>query len=1204
MTTLSLNSRNVLGSLRVSLLGSTVLMSQAAFAQDEANTCYAPDGVTEIACIQSNSDVAAGLPTGANTERADGTAGSGFENIGFSLSIEEETVAGAEKPPVPERVQDRALERADVQVKFDGLEIIPRLNVSTEDLRASYQAGQTVMFRASTNYPAWIDRAEVIVIDLGTRVGRTVATLPVAPNGKVGWTMPAGGSGEYAYVLRVYDAKGRYNETAQLELSRTGDAFETHGTTKEPLVAAGEGEDRTAISNIPLYGGSVTASGDNVQPGTTIEVMGERAIVDQNGRFVIQRILPPGAHVVDVAVKQNGRVVNQVGRSIDIPEDEWFYVAIADVTVSKKLEDELEGTIAEEDGVDVDGRLAFYLKGRVKGRTLITASADTGEGDIEDIFKRLDEKDPRHVLRRLDPEDTYLVYGDDSTAYDDTPTSGRFYIRVERDRSSAVWGDYDADISSGQLINDNRRLYGARLQYKSLQSTSRGDARVDATVYAAQVDTRPQRDVLLGTGGSAYFLSRQDINFASENLRIEVKDRDTGRVIERRNLVAGRDYSIDYIQGVVILTDPLNSSRATGSVVTSNPIGDTIVELVVDYEYTPGLSDVDGSSSGGSVEAWVSENLSFGLTGLRDTTDNSEVEVLAATARYHFGQNSWIEGEVARSNGAGVGSNVSTDGGLTYNLLASGTPASEGDAYRVEANVDLEDLGSTRSGDFNVYAERRDAGFSTLTTTYAATEEISGFTGTYSPNERMKFRVAAESLDRSTGEKDREAQVEVAYKVSDTITVEGGLSYSDQLGSTDPDEVGKRADLGLRFTYAPSEDQSYYIFGQATLKTSQTRTENNRIGVGAKVRLTEKLTVEGEVSDGTTGVGALAKVVYQPTADNQVYLGYTLDPSRTISGSSLTGRDKGVIVAGAKYRYNEQVSTFAEHTYDLFGDRKSITEAYGVTYTPDSRWTYTGGFELGEITDPNAPNFDRQAVSFGVSYVDDDYIKGNLKLEYRNEYGNGLARDRDTWLVSGGIEYKYSEDWRMLATVDALVSDSNESAFRDGRYAEVSVGAAYRPIDNEKINALFKLTYLDDQPGENQVNSDDVTDGSAQRSVILSADVLYDWNEKLTLGAKYGYRRGEVAPRGTSNFTDSTAHLLVVGADWHVVHKWDIFGELRYLYTEETGTRERGALAGVYRHIGNNAKLGIGYEWGGVSDDVSDIDYNNSGVFLNLIAKF
>ena len=42
----------------------------------------------------------------------------------------------------------------------------------------------------------------------------------------------------------------------------------------------------------------------------------------------------------------------------------------------------------------------------------------------------------------------------------------------------------------------------------------------------------------------------------------------------------------------------------------------------------------------------------------------------------------------------------------------------------------------------------------------------------------------------------------------------------------------------------------------------------------------------------------------------------------------------------------------------------------------------------------------------------------------------------------------------------------------------------------------------------------------------------------------------------------------------------------------------------AYRHVGNNAKIGMGYEFGNVSDDLTDINYSNQGLFLNLIAKF
>jgi hypothetical protein len=136
------------------------------------------------------------------------------------------------------------------------------------------------------------------------------------------------------------------------------------------------------------------------------------------------------------------------------------------------------------------------------------------------------------------------------------------------------------------------------------------------------------------------------------------------------------------------------------------------------------------------------------------------------------------------------------------------------------------------------------------------------------------------------------------------------------------------------------------------------------------------------------------------------------------------------------------------------------------------------------------------------------------------------------------------------------------------------------------------------------VTADGSTDGPLQVSHVLSIDGNYDISPKLTFGAKYGYRRSQVAPRGTDTFTDSTAHLAIVRLDWHVVHKWDILAEARTLHTTETDITEQGALLAVYRHLGNNAKLGLGYEWGKVSDNPTNLDYLGRGVFLNLIAKF
>ena len=52
-----------------------------------------------------------------------------------------------------------------------------------------------------------------------------------------------------------------------------------------------------------------------------------------------------------------------------------------------------------DEEVFVDGRVAFYLKGMIKGRYLVTAQMDTDEDDLENMIDGLDRTDPSSVFR-------------------------------------------------------------------------------------------------------------------------------------------------------------------------------------------------------------------------------------------------------------------------------------------------------------------------------------------------------------------------------------------------------------------------------------------------------------------------------------------------------------------------------------------------------------------------------------------------------------------------------------------------------------------------------------------------------------------------------------------------------------------------------------------------------------------------------------
>ena len=61
--------------------------------------------------------------------------------------------------------------------------------------------------------------------------------------------------------------------------------------------------------------------------------------------------------------------------------------------------------------------------------------------------------------------------------------------------------------------------------------------------------------------------------------------------------------------------------------------------------------------------------------------------------------------------------------------------------------------------------------------------------------------------------------------------------------------------------------------------------------------------------------------------------------------------------------------------------------------------------------------------------------------------------------------------------------------------------------------------------------------------------------------------------------------------------------EARLLDLPDAQDRRSGSLFGIYRHIGENLKFGIGYNFTNFSDDLTDLSFDSQGVFINLVGK-
>ncbi|GLQ55501.1 TonB-dependent receptor [Devosia nitrariae] len=1172
-----------------------------------------------------------GLVIGENTE-AGSLADMG--SIPFMISVDGETVDESEevRPVDAQRQTDLGLSAVDIQVKFDGLDTEPVLNVLAAPQQGGYAPGDAVAFTTYSNYPGFIARSEIRVHEVDARPGSDpVAVLPVALNSGAQWQLPADDR-RFTYVLRVYDGEGRFDETAPLAIGGRSSGLDASGHLEHQDLDA----DRTAFRNIGVYGGAVTVYGRSVPPGYAVKALGESIPVDPERAFVVQRILPPGDHAVDVAlVGETGASALSFIRKVNIPDSEWFYVALADLTVGRRTGDTGIETVrpGEYDEVWSKGRLAFYLKGKVKGEYLITAAADTGEEGLEDLFGDLGERNPRDLLRHLDPDDYYPVYGDDSTMVEDAPTSGKFYVRIERGESHVMWGDYRTQITGTEFLRSERALYGANAVYRSDQVTSFGAPQTEVTAYAALPDTLPQREEFLGTGGSAYFLKRQDITEGSETLTVEVRDAVTGRVVQRRTLRYGVDYSIDYLQGVVILSKPLSWLTGSSGPVQDGAIGGSKVYLVAQYEFVPAADDLDGYVYGGRVQQWVGDYVRIGATGMSETTGPADQTGVGADIALRYSEGTFLLAEIARSEGPGFGLSGSTDGGLTWgDEDTAGIASKSATAWRLEAQLDLGDLNvAGLDGSIGAYYEDKEEGFSTLSQQVHEDQWLWGLEANVALNDKVEVVLGYDDFEDDDGQIKREGDAAIAWQLDEYWNVSAGLTYTELMSPRAIDAGksgydGSRVDAGIRIEHDFNEDLSVYAFGQATLGLEGDISRNDRVGVGAEFRLTETLAISGEVSYGTHGLGALVGVTFDPNADEHYYAGYRLDAARAFDlneSFDLLGENGGTVVAGLKRRLDDYASAYAETSYDMWGHKRTLTQTYGVLFTPDQFWSVDVGLVAGRVrddtldpaTDLQRSDFDRYAPSLAIGYVDEEAgIKAHARAEVRIEDSSDDTRDQTAYLFAGGLSMKTSEDWRFLANIDAVISDANSSdtVFQDTDYIEASVGYAYRPVDNDRLNALFRYTFLYDMPGNNQLVSGATDDlyAPAQLSHILSLDVNYDLLPWLTVGGKYGMRYGEVRYRtdgASGDFEDwqhSTAHLGILRSDIHVVKNWDVLLEGRVMHMPEAGTTDFGTLAAVYHHLGDNFKVGVGYNFGQFSDDLRDLTLNDQGAFVNVIAKF
>ncbi|QKT04625.1 OmpA family protein [Ectothiorhodospiraceae bacterium 2226] len=1125
-----------------------------------------------------------------------------------------------------QRCTDVALDAANIAFKFDNLAFSPRLNVTAwpstlryrDDADTEYPEN-LVQFRRYTNYASFIAESEVRIFraEDSTRA-EPLAVVPLDADGRGEWEAEfdrVGAAGlDLQYLVRVYDADGNFDETQPQPLwvvEALADEPEAYDPQREVLV--GYGESRLAVRNIPLNGGTIRVVGADIPSGHSVWVAGRALPLSEDRAFVTEEILPAGMHTVEVAVLDQAGNGELFLRDLELKKSDWFYVGIADLTVSAhdtRGPARLLGDAQYDDDLAVDGRLAFYTKGKFGDRWRLTASADTREGPVEDIFSNFMDKSPDALFRRIDPDYYYPTFGDDGTVTEDAPTMGKFYARLERDQNHALWGSFKVGYLGNSLAHVDRSLYGANLHYRTQDTTSFGEERLMFDGFAAEPGTVAARDEFRGTGGSLYFLRHRDILIGSERLRVEVRDKDSGIVLAVKNLLPGLDYDVDHLQGRVMLTEPLSPTASDDLLVDSGTGSGNPVFLVARYEYAPGFEKLDTLAAGGRLHYWFNDHVKLGVTGNRNEEDDAESSLGAIDLTLRKNTDSWLRIEASESTGGDVTAVQSIDGGFGFDpVFGPQGQDLRGSAYRLDASVGLRDVFQDVDGKLTLYHQSVDAGYSSPSVRAATDTDQHGGALSMPVTEQVGLRVKADKRRQQMGLNTQAVEVDVDYLLTERWTLSSGVRH-DKRTDRSPvvpltQEEGERTDAVVRAAYDSHERWSAYGFAQDTLNTTGNRDRNGRLGTGGAYRFSDRFRMRGEVSGGDLGAAGQLGTDFLWTDRTNLYLTYALENERTDNG--LRAR-RGNLTSGFKTRYSDSASVYVEERYTHGDVPTGLMHSTGVDLAPTDRWNFGANVDVGTLKDPQtSAELRRQAFGARVGYGF-DALKVASAFEYRvDEIENPDTSfvKRTTWLTKNSLRYQFSPDWRLLGKLNHSESESSQGEFYDGRYTEAVLGYAYRPVNHDRLNALFKYTYFYNLPTADQVTLSNTPAAFIQKSHILAADVLYDLTARWTVGGKYAYRLGQVSQdRENPEFFDSNAHLYILRVDWHFIRQWDALAEWRILDLPDAGDRRSGALLGIYRHLGRHVKLGAGYNFTDFSDDLTNLSYDSQGVFVNIVGKF
>ena len=290
------------------------------------------------------------------------------------------------------------------------------------------------------------------------------------------------------------------------------------------------------------------------------------------------------------------------------------------------------------------------------------------------------------------------------------------------------------------------------------------------------------------------------------------------------------------------------------------------------------------------------------------------------------------------------------------------------------------------------------------------------------------------------------------------------------------------------------------------------------------------------------------------------------------------------LAIGIDTQYMQDGSIYSEYRLRDASAGREVQSAVGLR----NGWRISEGLRLvTNVERLNTSSGSASAAGLGVEYTASELWKGSSRFEWREDAAN------TNYLLTLGVARKLDRNWTLIGR-DYLNLVDPKAAGPGRRQNQLQVGFAYRPVDNNKFDALG----LYERKSER-----DVAAGLNSTTDIVSLRANYHPSRVWWVSGRYALKRVDELLLGT---IQDSYHAQLFGSrvTYDVSNRWSV-GALATVLVGKGGARQYAYGVEVGYVVVDNLWVTLGYNFRGFRDDeLTGSDYTNRGWVLGMRYKF